>query len=183
MTGTLRNQLAQHHKTDRLDEVLREVANVRRELGYPPMATPFSQLVGTVAVMNVLTGKRWSSIPDEVIQYAYGYYGQPVTPIDPKVMDMIDNHPRARDIRGTEPPNPSLAEIRRQYGSVPDDELILRFLVAEDHIEAMKRAGPVRRDYPLISSPELDRARELLATTSARYLELTSGDLRLQLRR
>jgi oxaloacetate decarboxylase alpha subunit len=183
MTGTLRNQLAQHHKTDRLDEVLREVADVRRELGYPPMATPFSQLVGTVAVMNVLTGKRWSSIPDEVIQYAYGYYGQPVAPIDPEVMDMIDSHPRAREIRGTEPPNPSLAEIRKQYGGVPDDELILRFLVAEDHVEAMKRAGPVRRDYPLIASPELERARELLATTSARYLAFASADLRLQLRR
>ncbi len=183
MTGTLRNQLAQHGKTERLDEVLREVGRVRRELGYPPMATPFSQLVGTVAVMNVLTGKRWSSIPDEVIQYAFGYYGEPVQEIDPDVMDRIDSHPRAKEIRGTQPQQPTLAEIRRQYGNVTDDELILRFLVAEDHVEAMKRAGPVRQDYPLLSDTQLEQVRELMAAASARHLELRQEGLRLRLTR
>ena len=83
MTGTLKAQLAQHNMTDKLDEVLRETAVVRRELGYPGMATPFSQLVGIQAVLNVVTGKRYSIVPDEVIQYALGYYGQTVAPIDP----------------------------------------------------------------------------------------------------
>lgn len=183
MTGTLRNQLAHHGKTERLDEVLREVGRVRRELGYPPMATPFSQLVGTVAVMNVLTGKRWSSIPDEVIQYAYGFYGAPVQEIDRNVMDRIDSHPRAKEIRGTQPPQPTLAEIRRQYGNVSDDELILRFLVAEDHVEAMKRAGPVRRDYPLLSSTQLQQVGELLTAAASRHLELRQEGLRLHLTR
>jgi oxaloacetate decarboxylase alpha subunit len=57
MTGTLKAQLAQHNMSDRFEEVLREVAVVRRELGYPGMATPFSQLVGTQAVLNVVTRK------------------------------------------------------------------------------------------------------------------------------
>lgn len=183
MTGTLKNQLAQHGMGERLDEVLMETARVRRELGYPAMATPFSQLVGVLAVMNVVTGRRYGSIPDEVIQYAYGWYGPPVAPLDPEVMDRIDSHPRARDFRGTRPPNPTLAEIRRQYGNVDDDELILRFLVAEDHIEAMKRAGPVRRDYPALGSSELQRVHDMMSASTARYLEVAADGLRLELRR
>ncbi|MGD0188309.1 MAG: oxaloacetate decarboxylase subunit alpha, partial [Roseiarcus sp.] len=89
MTGTLKAQLAQHNMTDKLDEVLRETAEVRRDLGYPGMATPFSQLVGIQAVLNVVTGKRYSIVPDEVIQYAAGFYGNTVAPIDPNVLDKI----------------------------------------------------------------------------------------------
>jgi oxaloacetate decarboxylase alpha subunit len=184
MTGTLKNQLAQHGKSAQLDAVLREVGRVRRELGYPPMATPFSQLVGTVAVMNVLAGQRWASIPDEVLQYAFGWYGTPVAPIDPEVMDRIDAHPRARDFRGTHPANPSLAEIRAQFGDVSDDELILRFLVAGDHVDAMQRAGTVRRDTAPFAHPALEPLAALLAHPSAaRRLELAHGDLRVTLTR
>ena len=82
MTGTLKAQLAQHGMSDRLDDVLREVALVRAELGYPGMATPFSQLVGIQSVLNLVTGDRYGTVPDEIIQYALGYYGQPAAPID-----------------------------------------------------------------------------------------------------
>ena len=101
MTGTLKAQLAQHNMTDKLDEVLRETAEVRRDLGYPGMATPFSQLVGIQAVLNIVTGKRYSIIPDEVIQYAAGFYGETVAPIDPNVRDMIMAAPRAKQVAGT----------------------------------------------------------------------------------
>ena len=80
---------------DRLDDVLTETAVVRRELGYPGMATPFSQLVGTQAVLNIVTGERYSVVPDEVIQYACGFYGQPAGPIDPEVC-VVD----VRSVRG-----------------------------------------------------------------------------------
>ena len=58
MMGTLRTQLVQQNMLDRMPDVLAEVATVRRELGYPGMATPFAQLVGTLAVLNIVTGKR-----------------------------------------------------------------------------------------------------------------------------
>ena len=183
MTGTLRNQLRQYAMEDRLDDVLMETARVRRDLGYPAMATPFSQLVGVLAVMNVVTGQRYASFPDEVLQYACGWYGEPNAPIDPEVMDRIDSHPRMRELRGTQPPNPSLAEIRRQYGNVSDDELILRFLVAGPHIDAMRAAGPVRRDYPVLASPELEQVRELMTTSTARHLEILSEGLHVRLDR
>ena len=159
------------------------LAILETEIPLGHSATPFSQLVGTLAVMNILTGKRYASIPDEVIQYAYGYYGAPAAPIDANVMDKIDTHPRAKDIRGTEPAQPTLAEIRKQYGNVSDDELILRFLVAENHIDAMKAAGPVRRDYPLLADPALERVREMMTVSTARMLNLQSEGLSLCLRR
>ena len=96
MMGTLKAQLIQHEMADRLDDVLEETGRVRRELGYPGMATPFSQLVGTLAVLNIVTGERYAVIPDEVIQYAGGHYGEPVAPIDADVLDRIMAAPRAR---------------------------------------------------------------------------------------
>ena len=84
MLGTLRAQLEQHGMTDRIHEVLAETGAVRRDLGWPVMATPLSQLVGTQAVLNVVTGKRYSMVPDEVVAYAVGHYGVPPAPIDPE---------------------------------------------------------------------------------------------------
>ena len=75
MLGTLRAQLDQHGMAHRIDEVLAETGEVRRELGWPVMATPLSQLVGTQAVLNVVTGQRYSMVPDEVVAYAAGHYG------------------------------------------------------------------------------------------------------------
>jgi oxaloacetate decarboxylase alpha subunit len=183
MTGTLKNQLAQHGKSDRLDEVLREISVVRRELGYPAMATPFSQLVGVLAVMNVISGRRYDAIPDEVLQYAYGWYGPTVAAIAPEVMDRIDSHPRARDFRGSAPPQPSLAEIRRDYGDVDDDELLLRFLVAPQHIERMRAAGRVRRDSSRLGSAEMEQVAQLLRESRSASIQLRSASLQLALQR
>ena len=183
MTGTLKNQLAQYEMAHRLDEVLHEVAKVRRDLGYPGMATPFSQLVGVLAVMNVVTGKRYSVIPDEVIQYACGYYGQPVAPIDGDTLDKIISARRAKEIQVSPPPQPNLQELRQQFGDVSDDELILRYLIAVPFIEKMKQSGPVRRDYPVLASPELERAREMMTASTARMLELKSEGFSMSLRR
>ena len=73
--GTIKAQLAMHKMMmDKLSEVLDEVAAVRRDPGDPGMATPFSQLLGIQAVLNIGTGKRYGTEPDEVIQYAGGFY-------------------------------------------------------------------------------------------------------------
>src|SRR5260370_36926255 len=96
MTGTLKAQLAQHNMTEKLDDVLRETAEVRRDLGYPGMATPFSQLVGIQAVLNIVSGKRYSIVPDEVIQYAAGFYGQTVASINQNGLDQIMEAPRGK---------------------------------------------------------------------------------------
>lgn len=183
MTGTLKAQLAQHNMTDQLDEVLEEVARVRKELGYPGMATPFSQLVGTLAVLNIVTGERYKVIPDEVIQYAAGFYGETVAPIDADVMDRIMSAPRAKEVAATPPEQPTLEELRARYGGVGDDELILRALVPEADLNRMWAAGPVKRDYPLLSSPELAQVQRLMKIARSPVVQIASADLTLSLRR
>lgn len=183
MTGTLKAQLAQHRMSDRLEDVLRETAVVRRELGYPGMATPFSQLVGTQAVLNIVTGKRYSIVPDEVVQYAAGFYGQTVAPIEPDILDRILSTPRAKQIVANPPEQPSIEELRRRYGTDDDDELILRALVPEPDLERMRAAGPVKRSFPLLSSPELDQVRRLMQMSRAAVVQLRSAQMTLNLYR
>jgi oxaloacetate decarboxylase alpha subunit len=167
----------------RLDEVLTETAVVRKELGYPGMATPFSQLVGTQAVLNILTGKRYSVIPDEVIQYAAKFYGEPAGPIDPNILDQILSSPRGKEVSSTPPPQPSIEELRKQYGTDDDDELILRALVPEADLNKMWAAGPIKKTYPLLSTPELDQARRLMSIANSPVVQLKSAGLELSLRK
>lgn len=183
MTGTLKAQLAQHNMSDKLDEVLAETAQVRRELGYPGMATPFSQLVGTLAVLNIVSGKRYAIVPDEVIQYAAGFYGKPVAPIDPNVLDKIMSAPRAKEVLANPPEQPTIEELRKRYGTTNDDELILRALVPEADLERMWAAGPVKTTYPLLSSRELDQVRRLMRIARAPVVEIKSTTMNLSLRR
>ena len=99
-------QLAEAGLAHRLDEVLEEIARVREELGYLNMVTPTSQLVGTQAVINVVQGERYRTIPVEVVKYALGHYGRPLAPIDPSVMDRILATPAAREHARVEPTAP-----------------------------------------------------------------------------
>ncbi len=183
MVGTLRAQLAKHGMSDRLQEVFEETAVVRRELGYPGMATPFSQLVGIQAVLNIVSARRYAVVPDEVIQYAAGYYGQPVAPIEAEVLDRIMSAPRAKEILANPPAQPSLAELRRQYGTEDDDELILRALVPATDLERMRAAGPVKTTFPLLSSSELDQVRRLMKLATAAVVRVSTPEFKLQLRR
>ncbi|MBK6661180.1 MAG: pyruvate carboxylase [Proteobacteria bacterium] len=183
MVGTLRAQLAKHNMSDKLEEVFEETAIVRRELGYPGMATPFSQLVGIQAVLNIVTGKRYSVVPDEVIQYAAGYYGQTVAPIEAEVLDRIMTAPRAKDILAEPPEQPTIEELRKRYAAANDDELILKALVPEADLERMRAAGPVRTTYPLLSTPELDQVARLMKLATSPVVEVASAGFELSLRR
>jgi pyruvate carboxylase subunit B len=83
MLSNLLSQLADQEATDRLKEVLEEVPRVRADLGFPPLVTPTSQIVGTQAVLNVLLGGRYRQVTEEVREYVRGLYGAPPGPIDP----------------------------------------------------------------------------------------------------
>jgi oxaloacetate decarboxylase alpha subunit len=183
MMGTFKAQLAQHNMMDRLHDVLEETARVRRDLGYPGMATPFSQLVGIQAVLNIVTGKRYGTVPDDVVQYAAGYYGQTVAPIDPNVLDQIMHSPRAKEVLAHPPEQPTLEDLKKQYGTNDEDELIMRATVPEADIVRMRAAGPVKRTYPLLSSPELERARQLMKLTALPVIEIKSAAMTLSLKR
>jgi oxaloacetate decarboxylase alpha subunit len=182
MIGTLRAQLEQHGMTDRIEEVLAEIGEVRRELGWPVMATPLSQLVGTQAVLNIVTGDRYSLVPDEVVAYAAGHYGTPPASIEPAVLDRIMASRRALEIASSPPEQPSLDELRRRHDTRDDDLLILRALIPESDLEAMHRAGPVRRDFPLCST-EIEEVSALMRLARTPDVHASTERWELELRR
>lgn len=89
MLSNLLSQLTEAGMADKYDDVLAEVPKVRAELGYPPLVTPLSQMVGTQAVMNVIAGERYKMIPKEIKDYVKGLYGKPPVAIDPDIQKMI----------------------------------------------------------------------------------------------
>ena len=93
MLSNLMFQLKQQGLSDRFNEVLEEVPNIRKDLGYPPLVTPMSQMVGTQAVFNVMLKERYKMVPNEIKDYVLGRYGNPPVPIDESVKTIVlKNH-------------------------------------------------------------------------------------------
>jgi oxaloacetate decarboxylase alpha subunit len=101
MMSNLISQLEVQQASDRLFDVLEEIPRVRAEVGYPPLVTPLSQIVGTQAVLNVLTGKRWAVVPQEMKDYIKGSYGKAPGPMDKVIVaNVLGNEtPLAEDVR------------------------------------------------------------------------------------
>jgi pyruvate/oxaloacetate carboxyltransferase len=132
MISNLTRQLCEVGMEDRLDEILEEVIQVRKELGYPVMATPFSQIVGVQAMENVVSGKRYDRITDEVIKYVLGLYGKLDAPVDKKLMERINQLPQTKEFRDWKPEGyfKSIEELRNEIGPDLDDEdLLLTILI------------------------------------------------------
>ncbi len=91
MLSNLMNQLKGQGAMDKYEEVLNEVPRVRKDLGYPPLVTPLSQMVGTQAVMNVIAGERYKMCPKEIFDYVTGRYGKSPGIIDPAIKKKILN--------------------------------------------------------------------------------------------
>lgn len=113
MYSNLVSQLKEQNALDKLDSVLKEVPKVRQEMGYPPLVTPTSQIVGTQATLNVLVGKRWHMVPNEVKMYFLGYYGKPPAPVDPEVAKKVIGEEKPITCRPGEILPPGLEEARK----------------------------------------------------------------------
>jgi oxaloacetate decarboxylase alpha subunit len=131
MMGTLRKQLSEIGMEHRLEEVLEEVGVVRKDLGYPVMATPYSQFVGAQALFNVTTGERYKIIPEEVIRYVLEYYGEPDGPMDQNLKDKILTLPKAKEFMNKELREITLGELRKLEPGLSDEELLLRLATPE----------------------------------------------------
>jgi len=148
MISNLVNQLKAQNALDRYDEVLAEVPRTRAELGYPPLVTPTSQMVGTQAVLNVLTGKRYGVVPKEIKEYVRGYYGRPPAPIDPEVKKLIIGDEEPITYRPADDLPPRLEEARKElfakgYEYYEQEEDVLTYILfPEPALEFFKyRAG------------------------------------------
>jgi oxaloacetate decarboxylase alpha subunit len=185
MTGTLRNQLVTYGMEDRLAAVLEEAIQVRAEMGYPIMATPFSQLVGIQALLNVVQGERYLTVPDENLMYLAGHYGPPPGPLDPDVLDRAFSTPRGRKMHDWSPPQPSIEEIRREYGPrLSDEELLLRYLIPGPDVDAMYAAGTaIEPVYPLGGAQGLGWMRDVMRSADARSVTASRNGVTISLRR
>jgi oxaloacetate decarboxylase (Na+ extruding) subunit alpha len=185
MTGTLRNQLKTYGMEDRLPAVLEEAVQVRAEMGYPIMATPFSQLVGIQALLNVVLGERYLTIPDENLMYLAGHYGPAPGELDQDLLDRAFSTERGGTVRQTPPAQPSLAEIRREYGTeLSDEELLLRYLIPGPDVDRMYAAErPIKPVYPIGGAQRLGWIRDLLKASSARTVHAARGEVQVSLRR
>lgn len=184
MTGTLINQLRTYGMESRYDELLEEITVVRGEMGYPVMATPFSQLVGIQALLNVVNGERYSVFPDENLMYLAGHMGPIPGKVDPEVLDRAFGTQRGQEFLSWEQPQPSLKEIRAQLGeNLSDEELLLRFLMPGPDVDAMLEAGPPPTDLSARGGKTVEMVCGLMRGTKAPYLGYTDGELSLSLRR
>jgi len=179
---TLRRQLAEIGFEAEFDAVMEEVSRVRAELGYPIMVTPFPQMVCGQALSNVVTGIRYEVVPDQVIRYVLGSFGKPTAEVEPWVLDRILDRPRARELAAEAPP-PSVAELRQRLPrGITDEELLLRFGMPGEEVDAMLAATPPARHYQPEMQPVLRLLRELGSRPPARRLVVDKPGFRLALR-
>lgn len=130
MISNFVSQLEEQKASDRLDEVLEEIPRVRKDLGYPPLVTPTSQIVGTQAVLNVLQGKRYSLCPGEVKDYVRGLYGRPPAPIAPDIKARIIGNEEVITVRPADLLAPGWEKGKAEMADISDkDEDILTYLL------------------------------------------------------
>lgn len=122
MISNLVTQLEEQKALHRLPDVLAEIPRVREELGYPPLVTPTSQIVGTQAVLNVLTGERYKLIPGEVKAYLQGLYGRPPAPVDPLVARKALKDKTPHTCRPADLLEPKMEKIREELGNLAASE-------------------------------------------------------------
>jgi oxaloacetate decarboxylase alpha subunit len=185
MISNLRHQLKMLGKENKMPDVLEEIVQVRAELGYPIMVTPFAQFVGSQAAINIMTGERYKEVTDQVIQYALGLWGKEGAEyMEPEVKAKILDRKRAREMQSFQIPNTPLEEVRKQYGgpNLSDEELIMRYYAGPEFVDALKTA-PLRKEYLDARTPLVRLVQQLGDKNDLGYVYFKKGDLSVSFRR
>lgn len=127
MLSNLLSQLTEQGLQDKYEDVLREVPLVRADLGYPPLVTPLSQMVGTQALMNVITQERYKMVPTEIKDYVKGLYGRPPVPIKVEIKQKIIGEEEQITVRPADLLSDQLPDFReeiKQYARSEEDVLM-----------------------------------------------------------
>ena len=120
MISNLTNQLKEQGELKRINEVLAEIPRVREDLGFPPLVTPTSQIVGTQAVLNVITGERYKTITNEVKLYLQGHYGRPPGPVNELIRQQAIGDEPAIDCRPADLLKPEMRSLRETIGELAE---------------------------------------------------------------
>ena len=163
------DQLGLRHK---LPEVLAEIPQVRQDLGYPNMQTPYSQFLSTQALLNVLHG-RYEVVPDEVRNMALGMWGRPPGPVDPNVLDKIAKGQQPITVRPGSLIPPTVDRVRKELGpNVSDEDLLLSLFFMPQVFADLKAAGPMPLGDPLRGSDLVELVRGVVAGGKVRSFSL-----------
>jgi oxaloacetate decarboxylase alpha subunit len=179
---TIVRQLQELKLEHRMEDVIAETEQVRRDLGQPIMVTPFPQMVCTQALFNVVGAGRYAQVSDQVIRYVLGKFGRPTSPVDKTVEAAILDRPRAREIE-KEQDFPTLAELRQRFGhNMPDEEFLLRAVMPGDQVDAMLASGVSRRTYTPEVAPIISLLKQLAARPASREIVVERPNFRLALK-
>ncbi|MBP5445902.1 MAG: oxaloacetate decarboxylase subunit alpha [Acholeplasmatales bacterium] len=133
MLSNLMSQLKAQGAMDKYDDVLKEVPRVRKDMGYPPLVTPLSQMVGTQAVMNVITGERYKMVPKEIKEYLHGNYGAAPAPVDETIKKQIIGDDEVITCRPADLIAPEFEALKEKYKDLAKtDEDVLSIALFEN---------------------------------------------------
>ncbi|EGW36676.1 acetyl-CoA carboxylase biotin carboxyl carrier protein [Desulfosporosinus sp. OT] len=182
MISNLVSQLEEQKALDRIHDVLDEIPKVRAELGYPPLVTPASQIVGTQAVLNVLSGARYKLIPGEVKAYVRGLYGRPPAPIDPDIQKKIIGDEEPLTVRPADKLEPGMAKAERESAGLarsPEDVISYAMFpqVAKKFFEG-REIGVIPREEPKVAKVTKDT--EETTQTGAAWLSKEDSKMNLK---
>jgi pyruvate/oxaloacetate carboxyltransferase len=168
MMSNLAKQLEERDALDKMQEVLDEVSRVRAELGYPPLVTPTSQIVGTQAALNITTGKRYEIFPKETKNLILGLYGKSAAPIDPDVRKKVTEDAQPITRRPADLLEPGLPESF-EISHSSDIEVALCYAlfpqVAEDFFKSQNKEQkvqePEKEEVAAVTTALLGRLADL----------------------
>ena len=133
MMSNLANQLKEQGALERINEVFAEIPRVREDLGFPPLVTPTSQIVGSQAVFNVLAGERYKTITNEVKLYLQGGYGKAPGQINEKLRKQAIGNEEVIDVRPADLISPEMDKLRGEIGALAQsEEDVLTFAMFPD---------------------------------------------------
>jgi pyruvate carboxylase subunit B len=166
MISNLSNQLKEQGALDRMNEVLLEIPKVREDLGYPPLVTPTSQIVGTQAVLNVLTGARYKSITNETKSYLMGEYGKAPGKVNQKIQIMAIGDKKPLTCRPADLIEPELAKLKIEAEQITkSDEDVLTYAMFPDIAKIFlqeRNAGSIKPE-PLLPKDSVFSSAEKFA--------------------
>ncbi|MDV6247083.1 pyruvate carboxylase subunit B [Rhodococcus opacus] len=191
MISNLRSTLAEMGLSDRLPEILEEAEQVRVDLGYPILVSPFAQYVITQALLNVTQGERYRVIPDEVRRYILGGYGRLAAPVQPDIVDrVLAQSPAGTELitcRAGETVPPALEELRRTRGPFDSDEDLLFAAFYSDkelaNLYAARRQGPQAAAPPGAVAPLTHLLTEIRRRGDLSHVSIERPGLNLRLTR
>jgi oxaloacetate decarboxylase alpha subunit len=161
MLSNLVSQLREQNAEDRYEDVLAEIPHVRAELGYPPLVTPSSQLVGTQATLNIMLGERYKIIPHEVKEYIRGFYGRPPAPIASEVKRLAIGDEEPIDCRPADLISPGYEKAAAEIGDLArSEEDVLSYVL-----------------YPQVARDFLQRRRETEVQSSNSRLQTSKSEV------